>query len=111
MIKGKIIHRICWDEFDDKINPGTQMIEKVQDLIEALRQFDPLTEVTGTYDGLIGHVKVYKAANGQVMIDVDGGLYKVQWQKLRCEVCGCEVLGAPYKDKPVCYKHWKTFKE
>ncbi len=83
----------------------------VKDLIEALQQFDPSAEVVGTWEGIITEIEVYEAADGRVMVDEDCGRYRVRWQGLKCEVCGCEAIGTPYKEKSVCYKHWKTFKE
>ncbi len=83
----------------------------VKDLIEALQQFDPSAEIAATWEGQIKELEVYKAADGQVLIDADNGYYRVRFQELKCEVCGCAAVGAPYKEKSVCYKHWKTFKE
>ena len=87
------------------------MIERVQDLIESLQQFNPLARVVAIWEGQITELEVYEAADGRVMIDVDGGTYRVQLQELKCEVCGCEAVGTPFKEKPVCYEHRDTFKE
>lgn len=85
------------------------MIKKVKDLIEALQQFDPSAEVVVTWECQTTELEVYKAADGRVMIDSDGGYYKVRWQELKCEVCGCAAVNAPFKGKPICYEHWNTF--
>jgi hypothetical protein len=87
------------------------MIMRVEDLILALQQFDPTAKVIGTWEGVTRELEVYAAADGRVMVDADNGMYRIRWQELKCEVCGKRAMNAPFKEKPVCYNHWKEFKD
>ena len=83
----------------------------VQDLIDALQQFDPEAKVEGTWEGITQEIDVYLAADGRVLIDADlEGNYKVKWQKTPCAVCGEQAVGTPFEaSKPVCAQHWEEF--
>lgn len=84
----------------------------VQDFINILSQFDPTVEVIGTWEGDTHELEVYLDANGRVMVDVDDGVYKLKWQKIKCRRLSCQrqATGTPFGSKrPVCYQHWNTF--
>lgn len=82
----------------------------IGDLFDIIGQYDYRTEVACTYEGVIVPFDIYKAANGQVLIDCDDSHYKLRHQKVKCVVCGGQAVHAPFNKQPVCYKHWETFK-
>jgi len=84
---------------------------KVHELITMLQQYDSQAEVVGTREGVTSSLDVYQAADGCIMVDTDGCIYKVDWQETKCEICGEPARGTPFTNKGVCYEHWNTFKE
>ena len=95
----------------------------VQDLIEALKKFNPAAEVACTWEGLIKPIEVYQAVtrvncdNGDsvlidstVLIDGDDGRDRVRFQKLQCVICGKAAVTDYWKNKPICQKHCDTFR-
>lgn len=77
----------------------------VQDLIFALKQFNPKAPVLGTWGGITRDLEVYLAANGTVLVDADNGDYKAKWQKLKCVVCGSDAKTFTPDEEPVCFGH------
>ena len=81
----------------------------VQELIDALQEFNPAAEVACTWEGTIKPIEVYQKANGPVLIDGDGGDYRIRFQKLRCVICGKAAVTDQWRNKPVCQKHCDIF--
>lgn len=75
----------------------------VRDLINELRQFDPLAKVVATWEGTIEEIKVYTAADGRVMIDADSCDYQAKHQKLTCVDCNGGANGITPGGEPLCY--------
>lgn len=84
---------------------------KVHELIMTLQQYDQDAEVIATWEGQEEKIDVYQAADNRVIVDADNNHYKTRWQETKCKVCDKQAQGTPFKKEPVCYKHWKTFKE
>jgi hypothetical protein len=83
-------------------------LKTVQDLIFALKKFNPHTPVLGTWEGITKGLEVYLAANGTVLVDADRLSYKASWQKLKCVECGKDARGFLPDGKPVCHTHWEA---
>lgn len=80
-------------------------LKTVQDLMFALKQFNPHAPVLGTWEGITMDLEVYLAANGTVLVDADDGNYKAKWQELKCIVCGRDAMAFSPDGEPVCYTH------
>jgi hypothetical protein len=78
----------------------------VGELIKLLQQYDPDNLVECAWEGTRNDIEVYLAADGAVLIDGDRGFYRVQHQKLPCDVCGKqakqEISGSNF-----CWEHSK----
>ena len=83
----------------------------VGDLIALLQHQDSAAEIFVTYEGLDEPFDIYQAADGRVVLDADSNTYKVDWQESKCDVCGKAANGTPFFDRPVCYSHWKAYRE
>jgi hypothetical protein len=79
---------------------------EVHELSTVLQQFDQDAEVIATWEGLLRDVEVYRAADGRIIIDADGGNYRERLQKTPCSVCGKQAEGRLNSGEAVCYTHW-----
>jgi hypothetical protein len=85
-------------------------LKTVQNLIDVLKNFDPEASVLGSCEEGTRPLEVYQALNNQVIVDVDFGEHRANWQGLKCTVCGNDATGAPFKaGMPVCDTHWSAF--
>lgn len=54
----------------------------VQDFINELQELkSPDSQIAATWEGIIRSVEIYKAGDGTILIDADGGFYKERFQK------------------------------
>ena len=84
------------------------------ELHNQIGKFDHRAKVAGTFEGIIQEIEVYKAADGVVLIDCDGGDYRVRHQKLKCTKCGKPAwtdeltkAGVLTPIDPICFKCWQ----
>lgn len=51
-------------------------VKTVGELIEALKNFTPETEINATWEGVWRTPKIYRAKDGSCVIDADDGYYE-----------------------------------
>lgn len=87
-----------------------QPLKTVKEVVMALAAYAPSARVQGTWEGIKRDVRVYRAANGVVIIDVDDGDYQTVLQCRGCTDCGKRADGF-HEGLPYCYDCWANYEE